>query len=115
MNTLKLFTSWDLMLDSSGNIFMISDGNAIAQDVASAISTFQGELYYDTTQGMPYFGQILGQAYNRVLLQSLLEKTAMTVPGVVQAQATITGFTNRQITGTVKVIDSTGAATGVTF
>ena len=56
MNTLLLDASaWDLVLDANGDIALAAPPYAVAQDVASAISLFLGELWYDTTQGVPYF------------------------------------------------------------
>lgn len=115
MKTLKLDANWDITLDTNYNISVVDNAEAIAQDVASAISTFKGEVYYDTTLGMPYFGQILGEAFNKQLLQTLFQKAALTVPEVVQAKASITDFTGRAVHGTVEVIDSKGAALGVSF
>ncbi|AJJ19826.1 hypothetical protein [Yersinia intermedia] len=54
-NTLLLDrTAWDLVLDANGDIAMASLPYSIAQDVASAIKTFIGECWYDTSQGVPY-------------------------------------------------------------
>ena len=61
MNTLLLDTvAWDLVLDSNGNIALAQPPYATAQDVASAIRLFLGELWYDQTQGVPYWQQFLG-------------------------------------------------------
>ena len=47
-------TNWDLVLDVNGNIAIARPPYALAQDAASAVKTFQGECYYDTTLGIPY-------------------------------------------------------------
>ncbi len=60
MNTLLLDqVTWDLAVDTSGNIAVAADPYSQAQDAASSIKTFAGEVYYDTTRGIPYFTQIL--------------------------------------------------------
>lgn len=116
MNTLLLDPkTWDLMLDASGNIAMAQEPYAIAQDVASAIKLFQGELYFDTDKGMPYFDQILGQRPPLPFLRAKVEAAALTVPNVVSARATLTQYKNRQLTGSVEVIDTTGQAHNVVF
>lgn len=120
MNTIQLSSStglmtWDLMIDSNGNIATATGPDALAQDVASAISTFLGEVYYDTTLGIPYLSKVLGQAYSPALLQALLAQAALTVPEVVSARATITNVQGRTLSGTVEFIDTTGQALGVTF
>ena len=54
MNTLYLDPqSWDLVLDTAGNIALAKDPYAKAQDVASACRLFAGELYDDTEKGIP--------------------------------------------------------------
>lgn len=108
-------TRWDLVLDAAGNIALASDPYSIAQDVASAVRTFQGECWFDTTVGVPYFQEVLGQSPPLQLLQSLIEQAALTVPEVVKAVATITSFENRTITGNVQVTTSTGITIPVSF
>ncbi len=46
--------AWDLTVDTTGNIAVASNPYSMAQDAASAIRTFQGEVYYDTTLGIPF-------------------------------------------------------------
>jgi hypothetical protein len=109
MNTLLLNTAnWDLTVTSSGDIAMATEPYAIAQDVASALKLFQGELYYDTTQGVPYFEQILGKYPPAQYLKAQFVLAAMTVPGVASAKAFLTGFSNRQLSGQVQITDANG-------
>ena len=116
MNTLQLNSSWDLMSDSSKNIAVATNGYAIAQDVASAIRTVLGEVYYNTTQGVPYFTNVFGQKISLSFLQTQFNKAALMVPGVVKAQTTINPIgPDRVMTGNVKVIDTNGQALNVTF
>lgn len=116
MNTLLLDSkTWDLVVDASGNIAMASEPYAIAQDVASAIRMFQGEYYYDTTQGVPYWTQLLGQAPSIPLLKAKLVAAALTVPGVVKARCFLSSITNRSVSGQVQFIDTTGVTQGVSF
>lgn len=116
MNTLLLDQAeWDLVLDISGNIAMASEPYSIAQDVASAIRVFEGDLWYDQTQGIPYFERVLGQAPSMQYLQSQIEARARTVPGVVQAQCVFVRVENRVLRGQCKIIDTTGAANNVSF
>lgn len=115
-NTLLLDqTAWDLVIDSAGNIAMAQPPYSLAQDVASAVRLFLGELWYSTGQGIPYFEDVLGQLPPPSLLTGYMEKAALTVPGVVSAQVIITEFTGREVRGQVQFIDETGAANGVTF
>ena len=115
-NTLLLDQDqWDLVIDSAGNIAMASPPYALAQDVASAVRLFLGELWYDTGKGIPYFEDILGHLPPPSLLTGYIEKAALSVPGVVSAQCIISAFADREVTGQVQFIDETGATNSVTF
>lgn len=115
-NTLLLDrTEWDLVLDSAGNIAMATPPYALAQDVASAVRLFKNELWYNTTKGVPYFDSVLGKLPPLSLLTGLIEKAALTVPGVTKAHCIISGFKNRNITGEVRFIDESGNQNAVNF
>ena len=116
MKTLLLNpTTWDLVIDASGNIAVADGPYALAQDAASAIKLFLSELWFDTTQGVPYFEQILGRPPNISLLKAKLSTAAKTVPGVVSAVVFITAFTDRGVRGQVQVTSSTGVTTAAAF
>lgn len=116
MNTLLLAVDdWDLVLDASGNIALAGEPYAIAQDVASAIKVFAGEVYYDQTQGIPYLTNILGQRPSLQYIKAQIEAAALTVPGVVSAACSITGFKGRSLGGHVLITDTNGVQTYVQF
>jgi hypothetical protein len=116
MQTLLLDrTTWDLVLDAHGNIAVASEPYALAQDAASACRLFSGELWYDTTQGVPYLQSILGQRPPLGLIKSLLVQAAMTVPGVAAATVYLTTFTDRVLSGQVQVTDQQGRTSVATF
>ena len=115
MKTLALDpVSWDLTIDASGNIATVSDDPPVplglAQDAASAIRLFKGELYFDTTQGIPYFSQILGRRPPFSLVKAYFVNAALTVPGVARAVCYISSFTNRGVFGQVQVFNASGNA-----
>jgi hypothetical protein len=115
MSTLLLDTvTWDLVVDAFGNIAVASNPYALAQDAASAIRTFQGEVYYDTTIGVPY-QNILGKRPNLALTKQALITAALTVPGVVSATCFLTGFTNRALTGQVQIRSASGQTSAASF
>jgi hypothetical protein len=115
-NTLLLDqTAWDLVLDANGNIALAGAPYAIAQDVASATRTFLGECWYDTTQGIPYWQQILGEFPPLQYIAQRLQDTALTVPDVAAAKATFTSFQNRSLAGQIQIIDTDGATNNVAF
>ncbi len=116
MKTLLLDrTAWDLVVDASGDIAVASDPYSKAQDAASAVRLFQGELYYDTTKGVPYFGQILGLAPPLNYMRQKFVDAAKTVPGVVAAAAFISSFVGRKVSGQVQVTDQSGLTLPANF
>lgn len=115
-NTLLLDTdAWDLVLDISGNIAVAAPPYSLAQDVASAVRTFVGEVYYDTTQGIPYFDEVLGELPPAALLTQLIANQAKTVPGVKAAQCVITSFAGRDTSGQIQFTDESGDSHSVNF
>ncbi|HJR11536.1 MAG TPA: hypothetical protein VJ823_09000 [Rhodanobacteraceae bacterium] len=108
MQTLPLdTTSWDLELDSNGNLTLTDPDYSIAQDVASAIRTFQGECWYGVTLGLPYFQSLLGKLPPRSYITNLLEQAALTVAGVVSVTVVSLGLNkDRQLTGSVIVVST---------
>jgi hypothetical protein len=109
MNTVLLDPqSWDLMIDASKNIAMAQEPYAVAQDAASAIRLFQGEDYYDTTRGVPYWQQILGKWPPVSLMKAKFVAAALTVPDAVKAQCFINAIEDRQVSGQVQVTDAGG-------
>jgi hypothetical protein len=108
-NTLLLDrTTWDLCLDASGNIAVASEPYAIAQDVASAVRTFLGECWFNTTDGVPYWSDILGQRPPLQLVKADIVAAAKTVQGVASAQCFITGLKDRVLTGQVQGMTTSG-------
>lgn len=115
MQTLLLDTlAWDLTVDTAGNIAVASNPYSQTQDAASAIRTFEGEVYYDTTLGIPYFTQILGFAPPTSLMKAYFNSAALSVPGVTKAQTFITSWEDRVVSGQVQIMneDSQVSATG---
>lgn len=115
-NTLLLDqTAWDLVIDSAGNIAMAEPPYSLAQDVASAVRLFLGELWYNVDAGIPYFEDILGKAPPLPLLVGYIETAAMGVPGVTSARCIITAFEGRSVSGQVLFTDESGTNNAVNF
>jgi len=104
-------TLWDVVLDASGNIAVASEPYAIAQDVASAARLFRGELWYDTTPGVPYFEQVLGHSPPLGVLKTLLITAAKTVPLVASVKVFVSAVQGREIIGQIQVTDTGGTTT----
>lgn len=106
MNTLYLIPkTWDLVLDSNGDIALAKDPYAKAQDVASAVRLFSGELYYNTDKGIPYFEETLGKKQSFSLYRYRLIQAALSVPGVLSADADIEHKDGRKAAGSVRFTD----------
>lgn len=104
-------TAWDLVLDVTGNIAVASEPYSQVQDVASACRVFQSEVYYDTSQGVPYFQQILGRSQPVQVLKARLVQRALTVPGVTAARAVLGRIVSRRLTGQVQITTAGGVQT----
>ena len=117
MDTILLDTeTWDLVLDTAGNIAMASDPYSQAQDAASSIKTFKGEVYYDTTLGVPWFQGIIGRLPPLSLIKASLIAAVLQVPGVVAATVFISGSTaGRNLTGQVQIKTGSGQTTPANF
>lgn len=114
MKTLLLDTvAWDLVLDANGNIAVAQAPYQLAQDVASAIRLFAGELWYDISKGVPYFATILGQTPPIALFKQYMVDAALSVPGVVSATCVIESLQGRTVTGSVTFTDSSGQTSTV--
>jgi hypothetical protein len=101
-------TLWDLTLTSSGDIAVAQHPYALAQDVASAVKLFRGELYYQTSKGVPYWGQILGEFPPLAFVKAQIVNAALSVPGVVEAVCYISSVAGRELTGQVLGKDTVG-------
>lgn len=113
MDTLLLDrTLWDLTKTTNGDIALANKPYAIAQDVASAVRLFAGELWYDTTKGVPYFTEILGHQPPLALLKAEISKAALSVPLVASVKVFVDGVHGRAVTGQIQITD-TGGTTAV--
>jgi hypothetical protein len=100
--------NWDLVLDSSANIAIAAPPYAVAQDVASALKTFLGEDWFDTTLGVPYRQKILGKSPSIEYFKSVMVAAALTVPTVKSAVCIIESFADRAVNGQVQFTTTSG-------
>jgi hypothetical protein len=131
-DTLLLDTiNWDLLVDLNGNIAMAQEPYSLAQDVASQCRLFEGELWFDTTQGVPYFPpggttpalppgvttNILGEYVPQGLLQQIYQENALLVPNVATALilATPISPTDRSVTGQIVITATDGPSFAITL
>jgi len=126
MDTLLLDPeTWDLVLDNGGNIALASskyptnpaksEAYGQAQDAASQIRLFRGELIYDVNQGVPYWEQILGKLPSVPIMKAKFQQAALLVPGVVAATVTIISVSNREVQGQVFITNKAGLSAIAAF
>lgn len=108
-------TVWDLVLDAAGNIAACTEPYSLAQDVATALRTFLGEVYYDTSLGVPYFEAVLSGNIPVSMIRQILVEQALTVSGVVSATCNIISVIDRKLVGQIIVTDQNGVSTNVSF
>lgn len=109
-------TTWDLVLDAAGNIAVAAEPYSLAQDAASAIRTYRGEVYWDTQLGVPWLTQIFGKNPSLSQLKGYFVAAALTVPDVASAVCYIVSITGRSISGQIQVTSrSTGETSAADF
>lgn len=107
--------NWDLCVDADGNIAVGSAPYSYAQDAACAMRLFAGELYYDTSQGVPYFADILGHWPAPSVLKAYMTQAALTATGVENAVMFFTSWTDRVVQGPVYLTVAGGASINTFF
>lgn len=107
--------NWDLAIDASGNIALASEPYSQAQDAASACKLFEGEAWFDTTIGVPYFAQVFRGGQPVQVLKARLAGAAKSVPGVTAATVVLTELTERTLTGQLQVRTDAGETVNIAF
>ena len=102
---------WDLCLDARGNWALAADPYAIVQNVACACRLIEGEAYYDTARGVPYFADVFGRPYAPQLIKADMEDMAEQIDGVQAATLYLTTLTARNLSGQVQVQTAYGPLT----
>lgn len=116
MKTLYLNPStWDLEIDSAGNIAVADRPYSLAQDVATAIRCFKGDCYYNVLLGVPYYESILGKLPSKAYIKSQFIKAAKRIENVDSAQCFITSVKNRMVHGQVQITADDGSVISVDF
>ena len=106
---------WDLTLDLYGNLAIARPPYAVAQDCASRCRYFLGDNYYDASDGIPYFQQVLGHWPPLSLYRSYLVNAAMITPGVAMVTVFFAGLAGRALSGQVQETDTGGNTAAANF
>ena len=100
--------TWDLVLDINGDIALADEPYSTLQDCCSRLRTRQGECYYDTTLGVPYFQDILNRNVNLELIRSEYIRVALQDPRIVSAKVFFRELKDRRLLGQVQITDING-------
>lgn len=116
MRTLTLdLDTWDISIDSAGQIAVSTGPYAIAQDVANACRLFTDDAYYDPRRGVPHFSIELGRIPNGAMLRQKLRQAALSVEGVADVRFENLIINDRVLTGDIRLTLTTGETANVAF
>lgn len=114
----------DILQDSGGD-FDVSQGFRltpslkvyVAQKLSQTLSWFLGEWFLDTRKGFPYFKAVLGQRYDKRLVDSLFRRAIELTPGVGDVPKCESAFTpsTRIMTLNGEVITTVGDVLPIDF
>lgn len=94
--------TWDLTLDTQGNIAVATEEYQQAQDISSSCRVFLGDDYYNKNDGIPYLESIMGRsAYPIALYQRHLHDRSMLVDGVVSIDVSLQPIKDRVVSGNI--------------
>lgn len=100
--------AWDLVLTTTGDLAIASEPYSQAQDIASECRLVTGEAWYDTTRGIAYFTETLGQFQPVQLLKQHLVDAAALVPDVSSVRVFLDAIANRVVTGQIQFTTDQG-------
>lgn len=104
MKTWKLDNNWDVGLDDLNNIAMVDGNDRLAQDVASSVRVFKGELMFDIDRGVAYDKP----DEVRSTLKNDMNDQALLVDGVSDSITVFNNLTERLLNATIYVKNREG-------
>lgn len=101
--------TWDIAVDTSGNLAIADQEYQQAQDIATSCRVFLGDDYYSKNDGIPYLESIMGQsAYPLALYQRNLYDRSLMVDGVVSVDVKFDSLRDRVLEGRIIFTTDTG-------
>lgn len=107
--------AWDLKLDINGNIAVCEEPYSIAQQAATEIKLFEGEGWYDRSQGTPYFAKILGINSNLGLIRNTLLGRVNEVDNVMRSDIDMYIDSSRVLHGNIFITTQSGETVNVVY
>lgn len=99
----------DLTLDSEGNLKLVHDNEAIAQHVKQCLLFYRGEWFLDVTAGVPWFQNVFTRPTNQVVIESVIKKAILDVPGVMELTSFNLEINERR--RSIEVLEATALST----
>lgn len=90
----------DVYLDSTNNLAIVVDAEAIGQHVKQRTKTFQGEWFLNSRIGVPWINNVLGRNFDTALAEAVLKSVIRKTNGV----TSIESFSARFDSGTRNLI-----------
>lgn len=106
---------WDLKVDVNGNIAICEAPYSIAQQAANEIKLFEGEGWYDRSQGTPHFAQILGINSNLGLIRNILLGRVNGVDNVMRCDIDMYIDSSRALHGNIFITSNSGETINVVY
>ncbi len=72
----------DIVIDSDGNLVLVTGKEAIAQHIVMRLKGYQGESVYNEDFGMPYTQIIFAGNYNAESTRFITSNNVLLTPGV---------------------------------
>lgn len=104
MKTLKLDSNWDVTLNDLNDIAIAEGNERLAQDIASSVRVFKGELPFDINRGVSYDkpDEI------RNTLKNDMNEQALLVDGVEDSIVVFNNLTDRLLNATIYATNKEG-------
>lgn len=106
---------WDLKLDINGNIAVCEEPYSIAQQAANEIKLFEGEGWYDRSQGEAYFTKVLGTNSNLGLIRNILLDRVNRVDNVMRSDLDMYIDSSRTLHGNIFITSKRGETINVVY
>lgn len=95
----------DFIVGQNGNLTMIKDRQAIAQESKHFIATLRGEMIHAIDEGIPYFRDALNKQPNLSAFEFAIRKRLSTLPEI-RKIVSLNTFVNNETLGYSIVIQS---------
>ena len=89
MTDLKLDQLTHDLVIENGDLVLVTEAEALVQNIKVRLYTFYGEWAFDTTQGVPYFEDILVKNPNISNIQAILKNVILETKGVTKLSSFI--------------------------